>query len=473
MKTYKNALVEGLATPFPVTRELVSQPRRSGRVPDGNPVGDLEIAASVSDWAQQGHVLLPLIVHGRPAKPACIITAIRLTCKPWCKSTNQVLTHWQAPVKCASLQALSIFPSLTSVDLSWCQSKEPLVLNSLLQLTSIQNLKLGAHPVEVPSEFSRGLECITTLVSLSLYPTGDLWEFKLHRLVQLTYLHVQRAHTVICNSPNRFSSLFEMAATLPCLHTTAVAGFEINADGWKPLSRLTQIHCLELVSVKMRYQRELQRTAFDAVCRLTNLTGLTIKDTFELLPSINNISALSGLTSLKLHGFDCMHSVADLSSLPALKCCSLGRVFLTDSLDALKHLTVLQELHLVECVLGKSMDDVQALSGLKSLQILHMQYCRMVPAAKVLVKLDLSILTGLTGLRHLVLDDGSWTDADVAQLAVCTGLQCLSLGRCSSVSAAVLTLLRENISVVKHDDCFDIKVFMFRHKVMSKSIGMF
>ena len=165
----------------------------------------------------------------------------------------------------------------------------------------------------------------------------------------------------------------------------AVTDFEINAEGWQALSRLTQICCLEFESIEMWCQHELQR-AYDAVCKLTKLTGLTIKDALQVLPSINDISALFGLTSLKLHDVACLHSVADLSSLMALKCCSLGKNFVTDSLDALKQLTVLQELHLVECVLGKSMDDVQALSGLMSLQILHMQYCRMVPAAKVLVK---------------------------------------------------------------------------------------
>ena len=96
----------------------------------------------------------------------------------------------------------------------------------------------------------------------------------------------------------------------------------------------------------------------------------------------------------------------------------------------------------------------------------------MVPAAESIFKLHWSILIGLTNLCRLGLHDGTWTNANLAQLAVCTGLQCLSLGHCSSVSAAVLRLSEKNISVVKHDDCFDIKVFMFLHKGTSKSIGI-
>ena len=138
-------------------------------------------------------------------------------------------------------------------------------------------------------------------------------------------------------------SLTEDAAALPCLHTMAKR-FDVNAERWMALSELFENRYEAFESVHMSYQRKLQMTAFNAICELTNLTDLTVKVKLHELPSISNIRTLSGPTSLELHGFDCLRSVADLSSLPA------------------------------KCVLGRSTNDAQALPEMQSLQTPHIQY---------------------------------------------------------------------------------------------------
>ena len=65
-----------------------------------------------------------------------------------------------------------------------------------------------------------------------------------------------------------------------------------------------------------------------------------------------------------------------------------------------------------------------------------------------------------------MLDDGSWTDADVAQLGLCTGLESLDVGDCCRVSRAVLRLLRANIPMVTvHGHRLDVMLDAFLFEV--------
>ena len=80
----------------------------------------------------------------------------------------------------------------------------------------------------------------------------------------------------------------------------------------------------------------------------------------------------------------------------------------------------------------------------------------------MLLKLNMSSLSCLTSLCYLVLDDGGWIDADVAQLALCTGLESLDLGDCCRVSEAVLKYLQEYIPVViAHHRSLNLLLEMF------------
>jgi hypothetical protein len=138
---------------------------------------------------------------------------------------------------------------------------------------------------------------------------------------------------------------------------------------------------------------------------------------------------LHGLRPTELRAKECMN-VDALKGLTSLQSLYLVDCPVLQNVDGLKGLTGLQTLYLIDC---PSLQNVDGLEGHTGLQTLVLNFCPDLHKADALMS--------LTGLQKLVLF-GSHALHDVDALKNLTGLKLLGLGACNKIPAAALRELR-------------------------------
>ena len=421
-------------------------------------------AASESDWTNQLGCFLPAIAAASESREGySVIKAIRLVCKAWLSSVNSARRLWRPQYRCTTdgVKALArACTNLTHVDLSACHPHKPVDLEPLLQLKSLKSFHAGNFAICVPSGSSEALASLTNLVQLNLCPLGDLTLFKLSSLQQLTQLAIRGPE--VYTSPggqdcyeNETAAhhVLQQLSCLAQLQSLALSRLALSEAAWEALAHMTQLQKLCIAEViHTAYVRRMARkpeehvnslaseAAFEAVCRLTNLTELDMPESLVYMTSIQGVSCLSTLTKLDIQGIESIRSLDGLEQVSSLEWVDMSGLTSVSTLAPLQHLTNLRVLRFARCINVQTWG-VQAISLLRKLEVLDMHCC-------AFSSTWITLLTGLTKLCCLDMSVGNWRDQDIVQLTACKQLTYLGLKDCPSTTASMHTILRERLPLL-------------------------
>ena len=409
------------------------------------------------DWVATAPIFLHYVVSDCQNRgDNATVQQLRLICKTWSTTTSQAIKQWRPHYSCNDAKIIALargFPSLSSVILESCHSRHKVDLVPILSITALQELHLGNHAIEVPSDSSQALEGLMQLQSLDFCPIGDVSALKLSRLQQLSSLHVRgpEIYTVPGGNIDCYENkvaaqaLLQQAIPLQHLREIALLRLALNAGAFEAMSSLTQIQHLSVTEVvHTEYitgsgpKSVPSLASFKAICQLVNLSELTIRESLVYLRSVSSISRLTQLTKLDLQGVRSLESVDGLQQVSALQWLNVSDVFSISSLEPIRCLTGLSELRFARCLMVQSWGGVDVLSSLTSLQVLDMQCC-------AFNSRWIQLLTGLSALHHLDMSVGNWRDQDIAHLTACRNLRFLGLRDCPSTTPSMHQILQERL----------------------------
>ena len=412
---------------------------------------------SCVDWVASAPIFLHNVVSScQDRGDTATIQQLRLICRAWSTTTSQAIRQWRPHYSCNDAKVIALargFPSLRVVNLEACHSRHKVDLVPILSLTALQELHLGNHAIEVPSDSSQALEGLTQLQSLDFCPIGDVSAFNLSCLQRLSSLHVRgpEIYTVPGGNIDCYENkvaaqaLLQQAISLQHLREIALLRLALNAAAFQAMSSLTQIHFLSVTEVvHTEYitgsgPKSLPSLAsFEAMCQLVDLKELTIRESLVYLRSVASISKLKQLTKLDLQGARSLESLDGLQHVSALQWLNVSDVFSISSLEPIRSLTGLSELRFARCLMVQSSGGVDVLSNLTNLQVVDMQCCAFSSSW-------IQLLTGLSALHHLDMSVGNWRDQDIAQLTACSSLRFLGLRDCPSTTRSMHQILQERL----------------------------
>jgi len=416
--------------------------------------------ADGAEWSDNvGSLLYQIAAASESRGDYATTKSIRVVCKAWLLAANGARAIWHPQYGCTSEKVSKLarsFPNLVGVDLSSCLPRAPIDLEPLLRVASLRAFHAGNYAICIPSTSSEALEQLTTLVQLDFCPLGHITSLKLSQLQQLTKLSVRGPEVYTSpGGPDCYENeyvaqhIIQQASSLVQLQSLCLSRLAMSEAAWEALRTLSHIRRLSLMEVihtiyvqqaskkpEEHVNARASKVAFAAVCQLIQLTDLDLQESRVFLWSIKEISSLSLLTRLNLHGVQSVTSLDGLEQVSGLEWFNMTDLICVSTLAPLQQLTRLRELHFPRCINVQTWG-VQAISLLKKL------HCCAFSSTWI------TLLTGLRSLRNLNMSVGNWRDQDIVQLTHCSSLSVLKLRDCPSTTSSMHRILKERLPLLK------------------------
>ena len=421
--------------------------------------------ADGAEWSDNvGSLLYQIAAASESRGDYATTKSIRVVCKAWLLAANGARGIWHPQYGCTSEKVSKLahsFPNLVGVDLSSCLPRSPIDLEPLLRVASLRAFHAGNYAICIPSSSSEALEQLTTLVQLDFCPLGHITSLKLSQLQQLTTLSVRGPEVYTCpGGPDCYENecvaqhVIQQASSLAQLQSLCLSRLAMSEAAWEALRTLSHIRRLSLLEVihttymqqaskkpEQHVNARASQVAFAAVCQLIQLTDLDLQESLVYLRSIKEISSLSLLTRLNLHGVQSVTSLDGLEQVSGLEWFNMSDLICVSTLAPLQQLTRLRELHFPRCINVQTWG-VQAISLLRKLEVIDMHCC-------AFSSTWITLLTGLTSLCNLNMSVGNWRDQDIVQLTHCSSLSLLTLRDCPSTTSSMHRILKERLPLLK------------------------
>jgi Leucine-rich repeat (LRR) protein len=311
------------------------------------------------------------------------------------------------------LSLLGNLTNLTSLSLNRCDLNDSAFLSHLTNLTSLNFSESTSDALVI--------ENLPALSNLNLW-NNTIESLTLSALPSLTYVYISGdsgyIDTITASGLTSFENLHvngidrrTFAALSEFRDITSLHVFGPRINDISPLSELTNLSSLSLSNLVIR--------DLNALSNLASLETLTIYDSAGVIEDFSALSQLVNLTALNMgttNPNEYARYIADLPKLETLTLGSWGHTFefslsLISGISSLKHLSLNSD----------GVTDIDSLSHLVNLESLSFNY-----SSVVFVVFDLEPFAGLTKLTSLNLNSKGITD--LSPLANLTNLTTLNLG---------------------------------------------
>lgn len=417
--------------------------------------------AFVIDWASSAPIFLQAVSSScERLGDHQTIRKLRLVCQAWRAATSHSVEQWHPQQSCNITKLLAVaqaFPNLTRVSLEHCSFGQKPDLLPLLKLSSLRELHLGNNAIKVASDASLALEQLNNLRGLDFCPTGDVASLRVSCLHKLSSMCLRGPDLDTALRHECFDwigviavpALLQQCNVMKHLQVIMLLRMALGLDAYKALAELRQTRHLSIIDcgdTNLGFDHDAPAVtalaAFESICQLVDLTELTIRRSLDDLCSITCISGLINLTKLDLRHGRCIQSLDGLQHVTAIRWLSVSDVTSISSLEPIRGLTGLQELHFARCLNIQSFGGVDVLSSLTDLRVLDMQRC-------AFHSTWVQLLTGLSALHNLDMSVGNWRDQDIAHLSACTSLRFLGLRDCPSTTHSMHQILQERLPALE------------------------